>query len=104
VEVAQIQADGQKQSHIIAAQKQITTTAMKHESDIQQIELDAKNELEKESANIDATGKQTQSPPPPPPRMPAGGPPPQQQRPQSGIQQSISTAQPGATSLATGQQ
>lgn len=100
IQVAQIQADAGKQEHIIGAQKQITTTAMKHTSDVIQIEAEAQADLKRQSQNVDATGKQNTPPPPPVPQMPAGGPSPQQQRPQSGIQESISSAQPVSTSLA----
>lgn len=99
--VAQIQAEAGKQEHIIAAQKQITTTAMRHVSDVAQIEAEAAADLRKESQNLDATGKQNIPAPAqqiPPPTL--GGPPPAQQRPQSGIQQSIASAQPVGTSQA----
>lgn len=101
IQVAQIQADAGKQEHIIAAQKQITTTAMKHESDVAQIEAQAAADLKVQSQNIDRTGQQNPPPPPPPaPAGAAGGPPPPQQRAPSAIQQSITSANPGTTSLA----
>lgn len=101
IQVAQIQADGQKQSHIIAAQKQITTTAMKHASDVAQIEAQAQADLQKESQNIDATGKQNQPPMPQAPLSPQGGPTPESlNRPESGVQQNINSAQPITTSEA----
>lgn len=101
VQVAQIQADSNKQAHIIGAQKQITTQAMKHTGNVLEIEAEAQADLKRESQNIDATGKQNVPPPAPSLVAPQnGGPSPEQQRQPSAIQQSIASAQPVATSIA----
>lgn len=99
IAVAQIQADAQKQSHIIAAQKQITTTAMKHDSEVQlqQLEAKADSDLANQSANIDATGKQTVSPQPPVPQSPQG-PPPQADQ-QSAVQGNLASSPQAQTSF-----
>lgn len=95
IQVAQIQADGQKQSHIINQQGGIVKKSMEHASDVIQIEQQAQADLQKQSANIDATGKQNPPPAPQMPISPQGGPPPPQQAPLSGLQQNINAAQPG---------
>lgn len=97
IQVEQIKADAGKQEHIIGAQKSITTTAMKHSSDVAQIEAQAQADLRVESQSIDNTGKQ--NPPPPPAPMPQGGPAPKNAAPPSVLQQTLNSSQPGVAGL-----
>ena len=96
IQKAQIDADAQMQGHIITQKGGITKTAMKHSSDVEQIEAQAQADLAKEQGSIDTMHKVN---PPPPAPMPQG-PPPQQQRPQSAIAQQMQQAIPTNTSAA----
>lgn len=73
IQAEQIKADAAKQGHIITQQGGITKKAMEHTSDVIQIEQQARADLQRESASIDATGKQNPQAPPPAP-IPTGGP------------------------------
>lgn len=95
----QIDANAQIQGHIVTQQGGLSKQAMKHDSDVMQIEQQAKADLAKESQSVDASGKL--NPPPPAPAVAQqGGPSPVAPRPQSAIQQNINSAQPVSTSLA----
>ena len=98
VQVATINADASKQGKIINQQGTITKTAMKHASDVVQIEEQANADLKVQSQNIDATGKQNPPAQPQGPPPPSGGPPPATQAPTSAIQQNIQSSQPIAPS------
>lgn len=72
IEGKQIESETQKQVHITNQMGGITKAAMKHESDVTQIEAQAQADLKTQSALLDATGKQNPAPPAPPPPQQMG--------------------------------
>lgn len=99
IQEEQIKAAAGEQGHIIGAQKSITTTAMKHSSDVMQIEAQAQADLKMQSQSIDNTGKQNPPPPPPPMASPQGGPAPKNAAPPSVLQQTLNSSQPGVAGM-----
>lgn len=100
IQVAQIGANAQMQSHIINQKGGIAKTILKNNGDVEQIYHQANAELQQEQQSLNNTGKTT--PPPIVPQLPQGPSPLAAQPPQAptGIDELRNNAQPQSSQVA----